>query len=63
MACAAALAVGCTIGAVGCSSSESTGQRFAKAVEMSASVTSLQVVDEKVGTGAEATPGRTARAT
>jgi FKBP-type peptidyl-prolyl cis-trans isomerase len=52
-------AVGCAIGAIGCSSSESTGQRLAKAVEMSASITSLQIVDSKTGSGAEATPGRT----
>ncbi len=34
-------------------------ERFAKAIEMSRSVTSLQVRDDKVGTGAEASPGRT----
>ena len=37
---------------------ESQEARLQKAVEMSQSVTSLQIHDEKVGTGAEATPGR-----
>jgi len=44
--------------ATGCSSAESQEAKFQKAVEMSQSVTSLQIQDEKVGTGAEATPGR-----
>jgi FKBP-type peptidyl-prolyl cis-trans isomerase len=39
-------------------SRESPEQRARKAVEMSASVTSLEVKDTKVGTGAEAVPGR-----
>ena len=41
-----------------CSSPESQEVRFQKAVEMSQSITTLQIHDEKVGTGAEATPGR-----
>jgi FKBP-type peptidyl-prolyl cis-trans isomerase len=44
--------------AIGCGSGESQEAKFQKAVEMSQSVTSLQIHDEKVGTGAEATPGR-----
>jgi FKBP-type peptidyl-prolyl cis-trans isomerase len=46
-------------GLAACSPSDSNPERFAKAVEMSGSVTSLQVRDDKVGTGAEASPGRT----
>lgn len=43
-----------------CGGSDSNNpERFAKAIEMSRSVTSLQVRDDKVGTGAEASPGRT----
>jgi FKBP-type peptidyl-prolyl cis-trans isomerase len=45
--------------AVGCSRSDSDAERFAKAIELSRSVTSLQIRDDKVGTGAEASPGRT----
>jgi FKBP-type peptidyl-prolyl cis-trans isomerase len=45
--------------AVGCSRSGSDAERFAKAIELSRSVTSLQIRDDKVGTGAEASPGRT----
>ena len=44
--------------ATACGGGESQEARLQKAVEMSQSVTSLQVHDEKVGTGAEATPGR-----
>lgn len=44
--------------AVTACSGESQEAKFQKAVEMSQSVTSLQIQDEKVGTGAEATPGR-----
>jgi len=40
-------------------SSQSAEERARKAVEMSASVTSLQKVDTKEGTGTEASPGRT----
>jgi FKBP-type peptidyl-prolyl cis-trans isomerase FkpA len=40
-------------------SGESREQRFQKAVEMSRSVTKLEVHDERIGTGAEATAGRT----
>jgi FKBP-type peptidyl-prolyl cis-trans isomerase len=46
------------VSAAACGSGESPDARFKKAVEMSQSVTSLQIHDEKVGTGAEATPGR-----
>jgi len=46
------------VAAVGCGSGESQEAKFQKAVEMSQSVTNLQIQDEKVGTGAEATPGR-----
>jgi FKBP-type peptidyl-prolyl cis-trans isomerase FkpA len=54
----AVLAVACaTIGAVGCTS-ESPEERDRKVAEMSASVTSLQIHDTKVGTGPEAQPGR-----
>jgi len=44
--------------AAACSSPESQEVRLQKAVEMSQSVTNLQIQDEKVGTGTEATPGR-----
>src|SRR6476619_1181104 len=46
------------VAAVGCGSGESQEAKLQKAVEMSQSVTNLQIHDEKVGTGAEATPGR-----
>jgi FKBP-type peptidyl-prolyl cis-trans isomerase FkpA len=42
---------------VGCSSPPAEHD-FSKAVPMSDSVTSLQIVDTKVGTGPEAAPGR-----
>jgi FKBP-type peptidyl-prolyl cis-trans isomerase len=48
----------------GCSSSTSTTRSEAdmqRAVELSKAVTSLQIVDTTVGTGAEATPGRRVR--
>jgi FKBP-type peptidyl-prolyl cis-trans isomerase len=45
--------------AFGCSQSGSDAERFAKAVELSRAVTSLQIRDDKAGTGAEASPGRT----
>jgi FKBP-type peptidyl-prolyl cis-trans isomerase len=41
-----------------CSRSDEGAERFAKAVQMSQSVTSLQIRDDKVGDGPEATPGR-----
>lgn len=41
-----------------CSSGEDHAARLRKNVEASAAVTSLQIVDTKVGTGAEAQPGR-----
>lgn len=40
---------------------ESPQDRAARITEMSQSVTSLQIDDTKVGTGAEAVPGRTVR--
>ena len=57
---AAALAAGCSLGAVGCSR-QPAERDFTKALEMSTSVTSLQIVDSKVGTGVEAVPGRTVK--
>jgi FKBP-type peptidyl-prolyl cis-trans isomerase len=59
-AASAVLVGGCGIGAVGCSS-PAAEHDFTKAVEMSHSVTALKIEDTKVGTGAEATPGRTVK--
>lgn len=55
---AAAVAAACPFGALGCHRAPAPGRDDAKAVQMSASVTSLQIVDGTVGTGTEATPGR-----
>jgi FKBP-type peptidyl-prolyl cis-trans isomerase len=48
------------MGAAGCSSPPAEHD-FTKAVQMSSTITSLQIADTKVGTGAEATPGRKVR--
>lgn len=60
LAASAVLVAGCGIGAAGCSS-PAAERDFTKAVEMSNSVTSLKIEDTKVGTGAEATPGRSVK--
>jgi FKBP-type peptidyl-prolyl cis-trans isomerase len=54
---AALVAAACGAG-VGCNGQTPSPHDFTKAVQMSGSVTSLQVVDTKVGDGAEAVPGR-----
>jgi len=60
LAASAVLVTGCGIGAAGCSSPPAEHD-FTKAVEMSNSVTALKIEDTRVGTGAEATPGRTVK--
>jgi FKBP-type peptidyl-prolyl cis-trans isomerase len=55
---AAAVAAACSVSAAACTRTPAPERDFTKAVQMSASVTSLQIVDATVGTGAEATPGR-----
>ena len=48
-----------TLVAIGCSGSQSPEEREKKGTDMSTPVTSLQIEDTKVGSGAEAQPGRT----
>jgi FKBP-type peptidyl-prolyl cis-trans isomerase FkpA len=52
------LIVSVALVAIGCSASQSPEEHDRKVVEMSASVTSLQIEDTKVGSGPEAQPGQ-----
>jgi FKBP-type peptidyl-prolyl cis-trans isomerase FkpA len=58
-----AVAIALALSAVACRSNAESDREVAmqRAVELSKSVTSLEVADVKVGTGAEAVPGRKVR--